>query len=127
MVILAVAIIVLLAVVAFFMGAFVPGGEEMRLATEFRSACAAWVQTGCAGDVPKGVEDACDRWKAKNPAVDCSDSGIRLACGCGGVTPGGGTVTMECVECRSFVDPNVVECVPKDQCPDMLRGGPCPC
>lgn len=55
LVMLAVAIIVLLAAVAWFMGAFGPAARESSLRQALHNACDQWALTNCNGTVPWNV------------------------------------------------------------------------
>ena len=86
-VILAIAIIVLLAIVAWFMGAFTPSGQQISGETNFNNACLSWVKLNCEGNVPSDVCTAYNKTVSDN--VDCGDLGdpllkarVARACGC---------------------------------------------
>ncbi|RLJ03467.1 MAG: hypothetical protein DRP11_00625 [Candidatus Aenigmatarchaeota archaeon] len=85
LVILAIAIIVLLAIVAFFMGAFTPGAEVQKARADFNKACGALVND-CSKDPDTitGLRDAYCTMNGLSGAActGAPDDDIRRACGC---------------------------------------------
>ena len=85
LVMLAVAIIVLLAAVAWFMGAFVGSATPQTLRQNFQNSCIKWATLNCRGEVPP---DVCDAYKKMigDDTFDCSDENnrkkIAKLCGC---------------------------------------------
>ena len=95
LVILAIAIVVMLAIIAWFMGAFTPSGRQLSAQQKFNMACRTWSISNCAGNPPRGV---CEAYRNMTGSfIDCSDTSslsestkeaIARACGC---TPPFGT------------------------------------
>ncbi len=96
LVILAIAVIILIAVVAVFMGVWSPFATNQQGRANFNSACSVWVNTGCSAD-PKDVANLCDRAVGivltGDEAATCKGSGtddttkdvknkVRSGCGC---------------------------------------------
>jgi len=85
LVMLAIAIIVLLATVAWFMGAFAPTATQQKLQTDFRNSCSYWVNSNCDGD-PSG--DICIKYNRMitgnpdNNDANCDKNVVAAACGC---------------------------------------------
>ena len=89
LVMLAVAIIVLLAAVAWFMGAFTPTATESSLKQKFDSSCMTWSMSNCNktmdGDdnVP---EKTCGAYNQLMTGTDtdtgCDHPTVASACGC---------------------------------------------
>ncbi len=80
LVMLAVAIIVLLASVAWFMGAFGPAARESSLRQAFHNACDQWALTNCDGDVPPSVCKAYVDFTGKDWDQDeCNDNKDEIA------------------------------------------------
>jgi len=87
---LAIALIVLLAAIAWFMGSFGKTASAQTVKQNFDSSCMTWTMSNCAdctidctGDVPTVV---CDAYKEIFPSAACTNSDVRkeiaLACGC---------------------------------------------
>ncbi len=96
LVILAIAVIILIAIVAVFMGVWSPFATNQQGRANFNNACSAWANTGCSAD-PKDVAGLCD--KAVGIVLDsdevaaCKSTGtddatkavknkVRSGCGC---------------------------------------------
>jgi hypothetical protein len=60
LVILAIAVIILIAIVAVFMGVWSPFATNQQGRANFNNACSVWVNTGCGAD-PKDVPNLCDK------------------------------------------------------------------
>ena len=84
LVMLAVAIIVLLAAVAWFMGAFAPTAQESSLKQRFDSSCLTWTMGNCGGNPPSNVCTAYgDLMKDTTPCNSQSENEtVAYACGC---------------------------------------------
>ena len=95
LVMLAVAIIVLLATVAWFMGAFTPTATQQKLQADFRNSCSYWVNSNCKKDTSSygsdGVPDTIcgyyKRMKNSDPNLHATDTScnhgeVAAACGC---------------------------------------------
>jgi len=126
LVMLAIAIIVLLATVAWFMGAFAPTATQQKLQGDFRNSCSFWVNSNCEKDTSlygsDGVPDRiCGYYKRmyysnpKLPTTDtnCNHPEVALACRCnppfgmgGATTTIATTTTTVCVEDGEPCDPN---------------------
>ncbi len=70
LVILAIAVIILIAIVAVFMGVWSPFATNQQDRANFNKACSVWTNTGCGAD-PKDVPNLCD--KAVNVVITSSD------------------------------------------------------
>ena len=86
LVMLAVAIIVLLAAVAWFMGAFAPTASQQTYKQKFDSACTSWVSSNCAldgssDDVPDAICNAYNDLM-QSTATTCTHATVAAACGC---------------------------------------------
>lgn len=96
MVALAIAVVVLLAMVAFFMGVISTPGRQQTSAATFRSCCEGYVLSGCSG-IPSthacGTNDAGDAVNLAQLAAEAGiygDDQIKSGCGCietGGLNP----------------------------------------
>ncbi|MBI1972146.1 MAG: hypothetical protein HYS53_02495 [Candidatus Aenigmarchaeota archaeon] len=98
LVILAIAVIILIAVVAVFMGVWNPFATNQAARAEFNKQCQVLVNTGCSGDpssslcaAAKGIVlDAGD-------ATPCGDADeklkVKIGCGCPGVASAATTTT----------------------------------
>lgn len=96
LVILAIAVIILIAVVAVFMGVFNPFANNQQLRANFNNACSPWANTGCSGNAPdaactaaKGVVLSTDTEvsKCKDDADTSTEAktarnSVRTGCGC---------------------------------------------
>ncbi len=110
MVVVAIAVIILLSLTAFFLGVFTPTQSSSQAQQEFNNACAAWARLGCPDDVDKyedvinKVAKAYEKYynvKLCNEAGwdGCTDENqkkneilkLRMACGCIGVPQSSGT------------------------------------
>ncbi|MBI2085161.1 MAG: hypothetical protein HYT71_01460 [Candidatus Aenigmarchaeota archaeon] len=88
LVVLAIAVIILIAIVAVFMGVWNPFSTNQQSRANFNKACQILVNTGCAGD------PSVDLCKAANGIVlnkDTCDSdpdklAVKVGCGCPGVS-----------------------------------------
>ena len=85
LIMLAVAIIVLLASVAWFMGAFGSTTTDQMYRQRFQNSCSQWVGTNCAqnGDtdnVPDNICSAYNDWTGNTG--DCDYETIAESCGC---------------------------------------------
>ncbi len=87
LVILAIAVIILIAIVAVFMGVWNPFATNQQARANFNTACQVLVNTGCSGDpssslcaAAKGVVLASD------DATPCGDAPekqlVKVGCGC---------------------------------------------
>ncbi len=90
LIIIAIAIIVILAVVVFFMGGFVGASKSIQDRQAFLDSCAFWTQMGCTGTAPSDVETTFHKWQ---PNVNLNGDNIggtglskndylKKACGC---------------------------------------------
>ncbi len=90
LVMLAVAIIVLLAAVAWFMGAFAPTATSANLKQRFDTSCISWTGTNCedatgtsADSDGDGVPDnICDAYMEMTDLASCTHGTVAEACGC---------------------------------------------
>jgi len=91
LVILAIAVIVLLAAVAWFMGAFGPTATQQSLKQKFDSSCTTWVMTNCdktgdGDDIPDQVCLAYNKLMFNTDLTTCSFADayttVAKACGC---------------------------------------------
>ncbi len=91
LVILAIAVVVLIAVIAVFMGVWSPFAGDQQKRAAFQSACGQWASQGCpdtddAGKVPVNVCTAAKGYimgVASDGACDDSNrNNIKRACGC---------------------------------------------
>lgn len=92
LVILAIAVVVLIAVIAVFMGVWTPFASDQQRRAAFQSACSQWASQGCPDvtvDATQGVPNTvCTA--AKNYVLGVVDAGctadnknsIKRACGC---------------------------------------------
>ncbi len=95
LVVLAIAVIILIAIVAVFMGVWSPFSTNQQSRANFNKACQILVNTGCAGDP---LPDLCTAAKgivlASDDATPCGDATekltVKIGCGCPGVS---GTTT----------------------------------
>ena len=96
LVILAIGVIILIAVVAVFMGVWNPFATNQQSRANFNSACQIMVNTGCSGDVSTtlcnsakgvvlGADADCDNMDDAMKLV------VKVGCGCPGVVPAVGT------------------------------------
>jgi len=78
---LAIALIVLLAAIAWFMGSFGKTAAAQTVKQNFDTSCMTWAMSNCDGSVPTEV---CAAYKEIFPSADCvSDRDkIAVACGC---------------------------------------------
>lgn len=68
LVVVAIAVIVILAIAAFFMGGFGGSSKDIQNRQAFLNACSSWVQTGCNNaDFTSSIEDTFKVWQ---PTVD---------------------------------------------------------
>ncbi len=97
LVILAIAVIILIAIVAVFMGVWNPFATNQQQRANFNSACQILVNTGCSGDpssslcaAAKGVVLASD------DPTPCGDEAeklqVKVGCGCPGVIGASGAI-----------------------------------
>jgi hypothetical protein len=89
LVMLAVAIIVLLAAVAWFMGAFAPTAQESSLKQKFDSSCMTWTMNNCNetmdgdDDVPESTCGAYNKLMYNIVSdTGCDHDTVAKACGC---------------------------------------------
>ncbi len=90
LVILAIAVVVLIAVIAVFMGVFPQFGDCQKKTADYSSACMPWVNSGCNGNPPDSVCTAADAAKGclfeKGDARVCIDQAgkdaAKRACRC---------------------------------------------
>ena len=86
LIMLAVAIIVLLAAVAWFMGAFTGTSTDQVYRQRFQNSCSQWVGSNCAqnGDgvdeVPDNICNAYNEWSGNSG--NCDHELVAQACGC---------------------------------------------
>ncbi len=93
LVVLAIAVIILIAIVAVFMGVWSPFSTNQQSRANFNKACQILVNTGCSGD------PSADLCKAANGIVlnkntcdsDADKLTVKVGCGCPGVS--GATTT----------------------------------
>ena len=94
LVVLAIAVIILIAVVAVFMGVWNPFATSQQLRANYNSACSSWVNTGCSGE-PSDVVCGAALGVVLSTSADvqsCKDStaaartdaanSARVGCGC---------------------------------------------
>ncbi|MCK4634495.1 MAG: hypothetical protein KAT37_01335 [Candidatus Aenigmarchaeota archaeon] len=89
---LAVAIIVLLAAVAWFMGAFSPTATESSLKQKFDAACLQWSSSNCAeANLGGNAGSICTAYRdmTKQSTYDCATNWETVASACGCVEPYG--------------------------------------
>ena len=85
LVMLAVAIIVLLAAVAWFMGAFGPTATESNLKQRFDTACIKWTSSNCEKDTTTDnvPDNICTAYNdLMKTTGDCTHASVASACGC---------------------------------------------
>ncbi len=70
LVVVAIAIVILLAVAAFFTGIFGPAGKKWEYKQKFDEACRVYVAQGCEGTVPENVKDAYAKWVTNGETTD---------------------------------------------------------
>lgn len=63
LVVVAIAVIVILAIAAFFMGGFGGSSKLIQNQQDFKNSCSAWTQTGCAGSAPIGLDEKFLKWQ----------------------------------------------------------------
>ncbi|MFH0890215.1 MAG: hypothetical protein V1836_03700 [Candidatus Aenigmatarchaeota archaeon] len=98
LVILAIAVIILIAVVAVFMGVWTPFAGNQQARANFNNACQILVNTGCADLSTSQWVSLC---KAANGIVlskatcdnDVDKLAVKVGCGCPNVAPLGATTT----------------------------------
>ncbi len=96
LVILAIAVVVLIAVIAVFMGVWSPFSTSQQLRANFNKECQILVNTGCSGDpstslcnAAKGVVLAADD---DNPCSDATEKNlVKVGCGCPAVSGSSGS------------------------------------
>lgn len=79
LVMLAVAIIVLLAAVAWFMGAFGSTAQEQTYKQKFDTLCIQWSTSNCNGTVPTRL---CTAYEEMTQTTTCPGDDVAIACGC---------------------------------------------
>ena len=87
LVVVAIAVIVILAIAAFFMGGFGGSSKDMQNRQAFMNACSAWTQTGCAGNEPSDVAEKFKLWQPNTELSDVADEKTDFLagmCGCFG-------------------------------------------
>lgn len=102
LVILAIAIVVMLAIIAWFMGAFTPSGRALSAQQKFNMACRIWTTSNCAntGDADNVPNNVCDAYMNMTSASTCDHDTVARACGCtppfgtGETTTAGGPTTV---------------------------------
>lgn len=88
LVILAIAVVVLIAVIAVFMGVWNPFSSDQQKRAAFQSACSAWATQGCPETALTRDSDVCKKAVGYVLGVsadtDCVDkkTEIKRACGC---------------------------------------------
>ncbi|MBI3413671.1 MAG: hypothetical protein HY051_06380 [Candidatus Aenigmarchaeota archaeon] len=87
LVILAIAVIILIAVVAVFMGVWNPFANNQQLRVNFNNACQVLVNTGCSGDPSPALCTAAKGVVLEADDVEpCGDAAekqkVRVGCGC---------------------------------------------
>ncbi|MBI4168053.1 MAG: hypothetical protein HY515_03790 [Candidatus Aenigmarchaeota archaeon] len=132
LVILAIAVIILIAIVAVFMGVWSPFATNQQSRAEFNKQCQVLVNTGCNGDpsstlcaAAKGIVlDASD-------ATPCGDATeklqVKVGCGCPGVASGSETTTTTTTTTTTVAvsgakKANGAACTSGDEC----TSGKCP-
>ncbi len=96
MVVVAIAVIILLSLTAFFLGVFTPTQSSSQAQQEFNNACAAWARLGYPDDLDtygSVIEDVCEaynktynkNWKEKDcdPDQDLDKHILELRTACG--------------------------------------------
>ncbi len=95
LVILAIAVIILIAVVAVFMGVWTPfaGGQQAR--ANFNKECQILVNTGCAGNPSPELCEAANGVVLSKKTCDSPEDmlAVKVGCGCPNVAPLGSTTT----------------------------------
>jgi hypothetical protein len=129
LVIVAIAVIILLALAAFFMGGFAPTSQKMQQRQEFLNACQVWTQFNCdenygnINDIFKKYNVWTEKYKTGGtpctqlgtpgcPTKDDVLSELKSACGCYGIGvptlttgEGGGEGTGETTETEGETPP----------------------
>ena len=83
LVILAISIVAMLAIIAWFMGAFTPSGRQMSYQQKFSMSCRVWTVSNCAGNVPDSVCDAYNEMTGRTGKCDNTiKDQVARACGC---------------------------------------------
>jgi len=117
LVVVAIAVIVILAIAAFFMGGFGGSSKDIQNRQAFLNACGSWVQTGCNNDdYNSAIEQAFAVWQ---PTVDLTSPPtgqskidyLASKCGCYGAGTGGRSAT-----CDSYTDQGKTICNGKSGC-----------
>lgn len=69
LVVVAIAVIILLAMTAFFIGGFGPTSQNLQAKQDFQNWCNRWVQVNCKGDqndyLVKKVFESYNKWQGK--------------------------------------------------------------
>jgi len=98
LVVVAIAVIILLAMTAFFIGGFAPTGQDIQLKQDFQRWCNKWVQVNCdpENSIVNNVFKAYKKWTQKwetcedlnvCPEKDKIISELQSACGCWFIAP----------------------------------------
>ncbi|TRZ54959.1 hypothetical protein D4Q76_01360 [archaeon] len=105
LVVVAIAVIVILAIAAFFMGGFGGSSKDIQNRQAFMNTCSGWVQTGCNNaDYDSSIEQSFKVWQP-NVDLDSPPTGqskidyLASKCGCYGSGTGGRSAT-----CGSYAD-----------------------
>ncbi len=80
LVVVAIAIIILLAMVAFFMSGFGPQSTQQTRYAALMAECQKWTAVGCEGNLPDELKNKYKEWKGKSG----DEPEIRQVCGCPG-------------------------------------------
>lgn len=92
LVILAIAVIILIAIVAVFMGVWSPFATNQQSRANFNKECQILVNTGCAGE-PSSALCAAANGIVLNKGTcdtDADKLAVKVGCGCPGVVVSGG-------------------------------------
>ncbi len=119
LVVVAVAVIILLGVVAFFMGGFGPVSASMQKRQEFLNECQPYVQLGCQGDPSSTIQNKYYNWIENAPTKTAGNNKaeldkIKQSCGCFGGTGGisGGITTQSA--CQNAEGSCTASCSPAE-------------
>ncbi len=128
LVVVAIAVIVILAIAAFFMGGFGGSSQDMQNRQAFLNECSGWVQSGCNNDdYDDSIKDAFLVWQPNmkdedNPSEISSDrlggtdekDYLASRCGCWGAGSGTRTsTTPDCPESPAGATNNIIGCLDK--------------
>ncbi len=92
LVILAIAVIILIAIVAVFMGVWSPFATNQQGRANFNKACQILVNTGCTSDPSTSLCAAANGIVLSKATCDndVDRLAVKVGCGCPGIVPSGG-------------------------------------